>query len=191
MRVPRAEAISWMPRITALPDGSRVEEELQKRFLYAEEDELEVVRGEFKSRLVAPKILNEGLGFTALLMRVVWWVFLLLPLFYPVGIYDKVLGDKASQKIQNVLCANFMLCSREGLAEQLGVHHEAETEAIEENARASEIGAPMEYTELVSVSVPDVVDLQPQESVRPTSTSLRDHVDYFLGWKGPLAVDGV
>lgn len=190
MRVPRAEAISWMPRITALPDGSRVEEELQKRFLYAEEDELEVVRGEFKSRLVAPKRLNEGLGFTAFLMRVVWWVFLLLPLFYPVGFYDKVLGDEASQKIQNALCENFMLCSRESLAEQLGVHHEEETEAIE-NARTSEIVASMEDAELVSVSVPDVVDVQPQESVRPTSTSLRDRVDYFLGWKGPLAVDGL
>lgn len=191
VRVPRAEVISWMPRITALPDGSRMEEDLQKRFLYAEEDELEVVRGEVKSRFVAPKRLNEGLGFTACLMRVVWWVFLLFPFFYPVGFYDKVLGDEVSQKIQNVLCVSFLLCAPKSSGETLVVHHTEETEAIVEDPKTPDIPAPMEDTELVSVSVPDVVDVQPQDRVRPTSTSLRDRVDYFLGWKGPLAVDGV
>lgn len=182
MRVLRAEAISWMPRITALPDGSRVEEELQKRFLYAEKDELEVVRGEVKSRLVVPKRLSEGLGITAWLTRVTVWVFLLLPLFYPLGFYDRVLGDEASQKIQNVLCVNFLLCAPKS---------SGETEAILEDPKTAEMVVPMEDAELVSVSLPDVMDVQPEDPVRPISTSLRDRVDYFLGWKGPLAVDRV
>jgi hypothetical protein len=195
MRVPRGEVGSWMPRITALPDGYHIEEELQDRYLDAEDDEQEIVRGEPNSRLAAPKRLRNGKGFMSLVIRVFCWLVALFLLFQPVaysvGLYDGVLSGKPGLEIRDLLCEKFILCGKKGLLESFGGNHMGVDPLVPDTPELAEVVVPMETTEPVSGPVLEDLDVQTQHPVYPIPTSLRDRVDYFLGWKGPLHVAGV
>ncbi|OOQ90550.1 hypothetical protein PEBR_03604 [Penicillium brasilianum] len=195
MRVPRGEVGSWMPRITALPDGYHIEEELQDRYLDAEDEEQEVVRGEPKSRLAAPRRLRNGKGFMSLVMRVFCWLVALFLLFQPVayyvGLYDGVLSGKSGLEIRDILCAKLIICGENGSLEPFGGNHTEVNPLVPDTPELAEVVVPMETTESVSSPVLEDLEVQTQEPVHLIPTSLRDRVDYFLGWKGPLRVAGV
>ncbi|KAJ5369781.1 uncharacterized protein N7496_005873 [Penicillium cataractarum] len=198
MRVPRGEVGSWTPRITALPDGYHIEEELQNRYLDAEEDEQEIVRGEPKSRLVSPKRVDKGSTFMSSVMKVLCWLltlFLLLqPVAYSAGLYDGVLRGEASLEVRDILCEKFMLCGEKISVESFAGNHTEVTILVPEMTEMGEVVVPMETAEVDPSPVLEDFDVQAHEhvrSVRPIPTSLRDRVDYFLGWKGPLPIAGV
>lgn len=194
IRMPRGEAWNWMPRITALAEGYHVEEELQSRYLDGEEDEKEIVRGEVKSRLVAPKILNRKRSLILSLTRTVCWsvfLFLLLqPVVYSLGLYDRAVREDAGQEIRDILCAKFQLCVGKTSLEQVHLHHTGEAPIVPE---IPEVMDPMETAEEITSPVLEEIDIQTrqQEIVYPAPMSLRDRVDYFLGWKGPRLLSGV
>jgi hypothetical protein len=226
MRFPREEASSWMPRITALPEGYHAEEDLQFRYLDAEDDAQEIVRCEASSRIYTSKRSNEvtpkksfdltpkvstGKKSSMSLVMNIFLCFIALflwlqPVAYSIGLYHEVLRDGYRQEVRNVFCEKSKLCvptsslkvlgmSHLGLAcPVLGIPEIAEllfpVETADPVPGVPDMAKPfvsMEIAEPVQSPVPEEIDRLPPEPVRPWAPiTFRDHVDYLLGWRGPL-----
>ncbi|EPS31736.1 hypothetical protein PDE_06693 [Penicillium oxalicum 114-2] len=193
--LPRAEPVSWTPYISTSRDACRVEEDLQARYLYAEDDDFEVVRGESKSRLVALNRFNRGSG----LNSIVSWMIVL-----SVGVICLViLWTSANRDFDDGL-GRFNLA-----AEKWGEHFwnsrlaESKVPAIQRGKQDhEEIGYVCDIPETVmsvgerspeASHVPESAEdlklhSQSQATEHQASFDIRDQVDYFLGWRGPVGV---
>ncbi|KAF3387255.1 hypothetical protein F1880_001597 [Penicillium rolfsii] len=221
MRLPRAEAGSWIPRITALTRGNRAEEKLQSRYLKAATGGQEIVRCGTKARIVTPNESNsvtpadsnvvtpemsdaatpEGSNgkklFIPLVMKIFLFfiaLFLLLqPLAYSIGLYDGVLRDDG-QKARDFFCVNSRLAVLKSPWETLGSSRPELILPIPVASEVTEVIIPVRNVES-SPCLPcpglEETDRWPTKSIRPpwTPITVRDHIDYWLGWKGPLPDD--
>lgn len=218
MRLPRAEAGRWMPHITALPKGYRVEEKLQSRYLEAAKDEQDVVRCGVKARIVTPessnvvaeensnvvasygvtpKGSNKKKAFMPLVMKLFLLflfmaLFLLLqPLTYSIRLNDGVLCGGLGQKVLDTFCENSKLYVVKSPREMLGLSHPELIPPAPVAPEVTEFFVPMENFDPFPSPVSEEIDRRPPEPVRRpwTPFTFRDHVDYWLGWKGPLPDD--
>ncbi|KAJ5880283.1 uncharacterized protein N7473_011336 [Penicillium subrubescens] len=213
MRLPLAEAGNWMPRITALPEGYEAEEALQSRYLEAlealeaAEHEQEIADNEVKSETVTPESTNvvtpeksDGVipeesngtkAFMPLLMKMFLLFmapFLLLqPVAFSIGLYDGVLRDGLGQEVRDIFCENSKLCLLKSPWEMMGLSHPKLIPPVPVAPKVTGVFVSMEDVEPVPSSVPEKIDRLPPETVRPpwTPVTCIDHIDYWLGWKGP------
>ncbi|KAJ5160856.1 uncharacterized protein N7482_007860 [Penicillium canariense] len=194
VRLSRPKASSWVPRITAMLEGYGLEDELQDKYLDADKDIKEIVRGEVKSRPVILKELRRKSGFCSWFARICGFFVLLLSfclsVWYWTGCSDAVLHD--CLKMDRLSVGSVV--STQWRSWEVLELRSTETPPQETPSQVAELtgaAVPEEKPVLAPISVLEI-DLQPQKRILlpPAPLSLRDRVDYFLGWKGPLPGGG-
>jgi hypothetical protein len=164
VKVPRAKSTVWMPRIRASLDKADIEEGLQAEFEDAESPKTPVMvpadpmEGN-ELRNTRPK----GRPFWKMVRRVCFSLFLLF------------LFTRLASRLHEIWC----LCPE--LAEPV-----SELEAEQFKGPSLQEPEPEPEPQPQPKSEPEPVELLMQQVVVPTPMPLRDHIDYLLGWRGPM-----
>ena len=204
--VPRAQLVGWTPRIKATPDPADMESALQEDYeLAITEKRIEITNVEPLSRLEGRPSPSRRSQFKRFWFSRKWRrVFTVIVL---------ILVFRLAYRIHEAWCGGQVVFLPGHMSEETvavpavqSVHAvqdpvietpSAEPEFIEAHIEVQTITADPIKSEPVEMQHTDIGSIKPKPStVEPIvasqlnatpSLSLRDRIDYFLGWRGPLA----